>query len=546
MSRFSSKKNAWPKLKQAGECDSVELNRRRLLRLAKQIDSKSGSPTTPYHHNTLKNLLKELTQDKNDSPFGEGVSISAGRTQLLIAPTGGGKSILSHVAAMDLASREVAVAIVLPDISLVIEEADRLERDIETLGLNLRVATVSSASSLIRKAKEYMDTDAKAIPPARSPLNGLADFCQLMAYSDPPSNHEPGHEPCFKLQYLQARIGRKKKKWGTVSCPFASECPKFNHFRTAAAADILVINHDAFLSGKVPVPLVVDGQEVYKMSVLEMVLRHCGVVLVDEIDVLQAKAIETSGGELELESDRRVSEVHRLLDDFVRQGRWKITKRVPQEHVRRHLADLGWMAEELHGLLVNRYVSWDCRDKMRLPISRDQFLAGRLFEGSIHRLAQVFSGEQITDDEDADKLRVAVGRFSQRDNQRGGISELQRELMVILHDWPRPLHKHRSQVPKAKARYPRCSGLRVVLGNLERLLGGVRYELPTLEQYGLERATKVVVRCSDTCRGDLRPAVHCNTDLPASPFESTAMAAVRSHRAVGRRSPMGLSTALET
>ncbi len=122
----------------------------------------------------------------------------------------------------------------LPDISLVIEEADRLERDIETLGLNLRVATVSWASSLIRKAKEYMDTDAKAIPPARSPLNGLAYFCQLMAYSDPPSNHEPGHEPCFKLQYLQARIGRKKEKWGTVSCPFASECPKFNHFRTAA------------------------------------------------------------------------------------------------------------------------------------------------------------------------------------------------------------------------------------------------------------------------------------------------------------------------
>ncbi len=81
------------------------------------------------------------------------------------------------------------------------------------------------------------------------------------------------------------------------------------------------------------------------MSVLEMVLRHCGVVLVDEIDVLQAKAIETSGGELELESDRRVSEVHRLLDDFVGA---KAAGKLPREFCSRStsadilLISVGW------------------------------------------------------------------------------------------------------------------------------------------------------------------------------------------------------------
>ena len=104
LTKYKSKRIACPELKQAADFDHIDLDRRRLLGLAKQIDAKSDSRTRPYYHDVLKKLLNELAQAKDDTPFGECVSISSGPTQLLVAPTGGGKSVLAHVAALELAA----------------------------------------------------------------------------------------------------------------------------------------------------------------------------------------------------------------------------------------------------------------------------------------------------------------------------------------------------------------------------------------------------------------------------------------------------------
>ena len=480
------KKTVWPKLKQAGDCDSVVFDRRRLLELADQIDQKSDS-REPYYHLVLEKLLDELTQNTGGAPFGECVSLSAGPTQLLIAPTGRGKSVLSRIAALELASRGIAVAIVLPDIRLVIEEADCLEREIETLDLALTVASVNSANSLIHKAAEYMESDAKTDPPVRSPLNGLAYFCQLSVYTEPPSPHEPGREPC---SWFKGR-GKKRKR---VVCPFAAGCPKFDSFRRAASADILVVNHSMFLTGKVKIPLMVD-EDVHNMTVMEMVFRRCGVVLVDEIDVLQAKEIEGSAGQLQLSTNRRVSPLHELLNEFEHaKADGKLAKELRVERPLMHLHDAGGFATVLADLISREEVAWDHGDKMRLPRGRDAELSKRLFGDESHkidRLRPVFGHELIVGDAHAEKLRAAIARFSQRDNEKPGVLQMRTDELSVLASWPYNLHPRRSQVPKARAQIADDLVLHVVLSYLEWRLEGLRHELPALEHYGLVEATRI-------------------------------------------------------
>jgi len=482
-----SERIPWPELKQTGGCDCIDLDRRRLLELADQID-RIGVSQIPYHRSTLVNLLNELEQSEDGPPFGQCVSISAGPAQLLIAPTGRGKSVLAHIAALELARRGIAVAVVLPDIPSVMQEAHRLEREIAALDWDLTVASVNSANGLIAKAEEYLEYDTGTDPPANWALDRLFYPCQLSAYADP-EPPEPGREPCFRLRH---RIGKKKE---TVSCPFAGDCPKFDSFRRAASADILVVNHAVFLVGKVPIPLTVDGREVYKMTVMELVLRRCAVVLVDEIDVLQSKAIKQGARQLQLSSDRRVSPVHELLNEFEHaKAADKLPVELRVDRLRRNLYGVGLLAPELADLINRGDVKWDRRESLRWPGSRDAWLAERLFgatSGEIDSLDAVFFRKPIAGDADAEKLRSAVATWSQRDLDEGDILELRHDLMSVLKAWPRPLHPRPSQVPKARERIADALILRVVLSRLERALGQLRHQLTTLEQHELEAAGRV-------------------------------------------------------
>ncbi len=365
-----SEKVAWPELKHAGTCESVGLNRRRLLELADQIDRK-GVSQVPYH-SIVVNLLNELRQAGDDAPFGQSVSISGGPTQSLIAPTGRGKSVFAHIAALELAHRGITVAVVLPDIPSVMQEAHRLEREIASLDWDLSVAAVNSVNGLVAKAEEYSKYDSGTDPPASWALDRLLYPCQLSVYSDR-GEPEPGREPCFGLR---SRIGKKMER---VSCPFASGCPKFDSFRRAATAEILVINHASLLVGKVPIPLTVDGKAVYKMTVMELVLRRCGVVLVDEIDLLQSRAIEQGARQLQLSGHRRVSPLHELLNEFAHaKAADKLPVELRVDSIRRNLHIACMLAPELTDMINRGDVKWERAESLRSPRSDDMWLAERL------------------------------------------------------------------------------------------------------------------------------------------------------------------------
>src|SRR5579863_2285156 len=140
--------NLWPKLIPASAYESVDFDFAHLLELAGEID-RSGANEVSYYRSTLTTLFEQLEAQTAGNPIAQSVALPAGVTQLLIAPTGRGKTVFAHVAAMDLARRGIATGMVFPDIKTVMRETYRLEREIAALGWKLTVAPVNSTNSLI-------------------------------------------------------------------------------------------------------------------------------------------------------------------------------------------------------------------------------------------------------------------------------------------------------------------------------------------------------------------------------------------------------------
>src|SRR5205807_779967 len=136
-------------------------------------------------------------------------------------------------------------------------------------------------------------------------LDRLGYHCRLSAYAEG-MQVVPGDEPCFRLRQTDAKMER------SVHCPFARTCPKFDTYGEATRASILVVNHAAFLTGRIPMPIPRDDEPAI-MSVIELVLRRCQLVLIDEIDQFQHRAIEGAVGGLQTSSRVRVSPPHDLF-----------------------------------------------------------------------------------------------------------------------------------------------------------------------------------------------------------------------------------------
>lgn len=475
-------------VKMAGALNTVELRRDRLMGVAAQLDQARISPVS--HSAILASFLDRLEQAPDGQPFGGSVTLASGPTQLLVAPTGGGKSVFAHIAALELARRGIPVALVLPDVKSVMRETYRFETEIRALGWTLTVAPVNSTSSLLHRASDILEQGHPGDPQVAWSLDRMAYPCQLSAYVDVTDSVVAGNEPCWRLRQRVAGHDR------TVACPFVDNCPKFDAFRKAARADILVINHVAFLRGKVPIPLRVEGDDSHKMWVMELVFRRCPVVLVDEVDALQAKSIEATAGQLQLSSRPRVSPVYELLSEFQHAkaaGTLPVDLRVDRVRTQLHL--VCWLGEELADLINRQDLSWGRHDALRWSGSRDAWLAERLFGTATtdgDRLDAIFGAVPIQGDAAAERLRSAVARWSNRDlEDEGDTLELRHGLMMALSSWPRPLHPHRSRVTKARDRVADALILRAVLTRLERVLGQLRPQLATLEEHGLEAAARV-------------------------------------------------------
>jgi hypothetical protein len=228
---------------------TVRMDRDELLALACAIDESAGNNL--YAQVGIRTFLDRLVDRSGEMPR----HIGCGVTKLANAPTGTGKSVFARLLALHLARNGMPVALVVPDILTVWKESRRLEAAARSAALSVAVTPLSSWRNLAGRLSAYLDDPPPDDPKATWAMANIGYSCHLAAYADEGDGPAPGDEPCTRLRQRDAKTGKERK----VACPFAETCGRFSGFRRAAQADIVVVNHHAFLGGRVPIEVTVDG-----------------------------------------------------------------------------------------------------------------------------------------------------------------------------------------------------------------------------------------------------------------------------------------------
>ncbi|WP_018687001.1 hypothetical protein [Actinokineospora enzanensis] len=263
----------------------------RLRRLAAKVAERNGED--PWQVRVLDGLFAGL-RDDTDLPVRE-LLLRPGGIRLLNAPTGVGKSVLIRVLALHLAECGIPVAIVVGTINEAMNTADKLTQDLLALGMPQRCAALVSPQRLAGKSKQA------AARGQWDRFDALAYGCALAASVVDGPQPNASDEPCTRLRAeVEPVPERKRAVEPRHLCPYAGSCGRHQGFRAAAAADIVVTNHHNLVHGTVPVPVRVDGVDLGRLPVRELLLRRCAVVLVDEVDLLQSNMFDAGARQLKL------------------------------------------------------------------------------------------------------------------------------------------------------------------------------------------------------------------------------------------------------
>jgi hypothetical protein len=364
-----------PALLRLEECrgpDQLRLELSTLLETARQIDEGDDAPSF-----SVRDRLARFLHGLRAPGWGsvQDLDLHAGPLNLLVAPTGTGKSLLMRVAAVHLAREGHVVVLVTPTVEGSLDLVERIERDLEFLDVSESVVALLSARSLVDVARLRTDDAPDDHRRARWTWQRLGYSCLLPAVSGP--TWQPGAEPCTDLQ----RPGEE----GRHICPLVVRCGKWAPWRRAAGpARVIVTNHAYFQEGLVPIPSSAEGVERGRISAQEFLLRRAAVVFVDEIDAFQARAVEQSGKTLVL-ARRDGGEL--LLQGLDRQRQAQVgAGTVPRElelDFQRALKRLDYVPERYLSAVVNGLI--DPEDPIRrrqprlhLPRRWDNLLACRL------------------------------------------------------------------------------------------------------------------------------------------------------------------------
>lgn len=293
-------------------CQHIDVPISELLDLARDIDERTHPPFS--YEEVLSTFLCELNDGTTHTPVSTSIRLTNGLLNLCIAPTGGGKSVLIHVLALFLARKGIPVSVVLPQVKDVVETNFILEKHIQDLDLAITVTPINSPHTILDKVAEFLDRPLEGDSDCRWVLNHFGYFCPLRAYrEDGPEKEEfqPGSEPCRRLTYRKKGSGKPQR----IDCPFLETCPKYRIFTNALHADILVVNHSALILGRISPPMV-DHRETPVTSVMQLVLNRTPVVLIDEIDAFQDKAIGMGAKGLELSGGGHLPPLTYLTREF--------------------------------------------------------------------------------------------------------------------------------------------------------------------------------------------------------------------------------------
>ncbi|MFJ8277281.1 hypothetical protein ACIRA2_08290 [Streptomyces griseoviridis] len=270
-----------------------------------------------YREKAVDRFVRQVRSRSNEPV--DGLHLTAGSLNELLAYTGFGKSVvLIETFACWAVGRGVPVAFVLPTNADVVRAVHGIEKALDLCATpsDGGVVPLVSPRALIKVAETAAARVTGDGPDADWIWRRFGYGCALAAVADSEDSvdrWQPGSEPCAKLR----KPSKGRKKASTVSCPWRTTCGRYRAARQACTADIIVTSHANLLLGVLQTP-VDDGFGVNdRLTVEELLLRRCPIVVIDEVDVFQSTAIDQAGRSLVLDHAGRINTPLRKFDqDF--------------------------------------------------------------------------------------------------------------------------------------------------------------------------------------------------------------------------------------
>jgi hypothetical protein len=287
-----------------------------LERIAVCLDKELDNVDSDGYRATSVRRFQQEVRDRAGDKIKE-LDLAAGELNELLAYTGFGKSVvLIESFACWAAENEIPVAFVLPTNADVVKATYQIEEAIKALGTaTASVVPLVSPRSLIKVAEAAAARASGGGPSADWIWERFGYGCALAAVASNEKSVDgwvPGREPCATLR--QPVPNRKDK---TVSCSWRTTCGRYRAAREACTADVIVTSHANLQLGVLQTPVDDGLGRNDRVTVEELLLRRCQVVVIDEIDAFQRSMIEQSGRGLVLDRGGRLNTPLRRLDqDF--------------------------------------------------------------------------------------------------------------------------------------------------------------------------------------------------------------------------------------
>lgn len=363
-----------PAVTTAPPLGEIKISRQVLEDLARELDNATGQP---WRHGIIRQLLAGL-RDSEDLPVAELMG-RAGQLHVLNAPTGVGKSVVNRLLAIHLARARIKVCLAGTNINEALNISAGIKADLRAL--TQPGQRVPSCAPLVSAHRMYDKTLAAATANDWDRADELGYGCALKAYVVDGPLPESGKEPCTGLRPVLPP-GSKAVPGGRSACPWRNGCGRHRLMREAVEADIIVTYHHMLASGHVPIPVCLDGTEVEGLSALELVMRACPVILIDEIDQFQSTLVDAGTKDVVLAAKGRERETLPLEQIENQRGP------LPPGADRRVLPPLmltRFLAEQFLNYTLDSEI-WldDASDNFgsgwHLPGTKDNFLARSLFD----------------------------------------------------------------------------------------------------------------------------------------------------------------------
>ncbi|MEU3022473.1 hypothetical protein ABZ644_07250 [Nocardiopsis alba] len=376
-----------------------------LLKLAELIDGRlTEKGRKPYLHRTLDALFEHLRTVDADGHV-DALALMSGKTRILKAPTGTGKSVLVRVMAAWFADQGLRLAVVVPDIKATMKLSGEIQRDLDHLHEIGRLPESERCTPLmsphgrwdqLAKRVGAVDEDTPGVwdPRDSRDIDELAYGCALRSTTEPPDALVAGDEPCNRL----GGSGGKAR-----ACYFIPVCGRWRPLYKAHESAVTVTNHPNFVSGKTGIGVRLGEHTIAGMSIREMLIRTCDAMIIDEIDSFQKNAVSTSTSDTVLASRRAWTSALQRLDRDV-----QYLSSADQKSVQKPISRLRDLCEALLLALVHKEISLGTQHDHHLAeIGRTQTYDGWHTANGFNRsLLAVLRPEITLVDNDGDATEV--------------------------------------------------------------------------------------------------------------------------------------------